>query len=204
MKSKWYLSTLVVILSLLGFSQPQVYFPNQEIVVQFSDDEVTFDEAQNAVALVKEQLQTIGVDNIQVRESVDGRLKITYYSDVDVTIIAEIFSKEKNLDLGYSSYPTNKEGGEFPSQENSKIYELDVFEIQNNSDFDSGFSGYLVELELKSNRFFTPTVFFFAHKNEVEERNRVEKTAYVIQKNIAIAIDTVKHSIPEVRAGPFS
>ena len=104
MKQKWYLSTFVLILVLLGYSRQQAYVPNQEIVMQFVDADVTSDVTQNAIAIVKKQLQTIGIANIQVRETVAGRLKITYNSDLDVASIKRIFSKELSLELGYVSF----------------------------------------------------------------------------------------------------
>ena len=121
MKSKWYLSTLIFILALLGFSQPQVYVPNQEIVVQFSVDEVTFDEAQNAILIVQKQLQGIGAHNIQISEPEQGSFKFTYYSDIDVASIKEIFSEEKSLALGYTSYSQSEDGDETPFEEDTNL-----------------------------------------------------------------------------------
>lgn len=211
MKSKWYFGALLFILALLGISQPQVSIPNQEIVVQFSDDAVTVNEAQKAIAIVKEQLQRIGADKIQVRESVDGRLKITYYSDVDVAIIEGIFStrvpleasaevQEKGLDLGYASYGEGEKPTEFPSEKDPNTYKLNISEIHIGSDAQSDFNGYIVEL-LESERLFNPVVSFFVEEID-EERNRIEKTAYIVQRNIALTIDNTKCKIPEVRAGP--
>lgn len=213
MKSKWYFGTLLFILALLGFSQPQVSIPNQEIVLQFSDDEVTVDEAQKAIAIVKEQLRLIGANKIQVSESADGSLKITYYSDIDVAIIEGIFSarvplealaeaQEKSLDLGYTSYYEGEEPTEFPSEKDSNTYKLNVSEIHSGSDAQSDFNGLLVELT-ENERLFNPVVFFSIDAID-GERNRVEKTTYTVQRNIALAIESPKYKIPEVRAGPTS
>ncbi|GHC49822.1 hypothetical protein [Ulvibacter litoralis] len=202
MKSKWYLSTLVVIFALLGLSQQQVTVPNQEIVVQFDNDEVSFTDAQNAVAIVKKQLQRIGVDKIQVRESLNGNLKITYYSEIDVTGIEKIFSKDDSIFLGYSSFGLSGAGSDFPSENDSNNYKLNVSEIQTSFDDGSDFNGYLLNHSQKIERPHNPLLYFSLASTIVSEANRVDKIRFIIQQKIAIAIDHSTHNIPEVRAGP--
>ncbi len=204
MNAKWYIGALIIILALVGVSLEQAAIPNQEIVVQFADEDVSSHEALETIAIVKKQLQAIGVDYIKIQETLDGRLKITYYSDIDVISIQKLFSQEEKLTLGYSSSIQNSENNEFPFQKKSNSYDLDVYEIQKNSDLEAGFNGYVIEFELKSNRFFTPNVYFFTRKIDTEERNNFERVAYKFHKNIALAIETAEHSIPEVRAGPMS
>ena len=202
MKAKWYLSAFIVILILLGVSQQQFSVPNLEIVVQFSNDEVTLQETQNTIAIVKEQLQAIGVSNIQVHKEVNGKLKITYFSDVDVAAIKKIFSEEKELKLSYTSLFQVEESSSFPSNKNSNRFKLDVFEIQKGIDAEGDLNGFALELKPESDRFFNTVVYLSAINIDVKETNKAEKVAYTIQKNIAIAIDNSSHNIPEVRAGP--
>ena len=203
MKQKWFLSTLITILALIGYSRQQAYVPNQEIVMQFVDAEVAYDVAQNAIASVKKQLQTIGVDNIQVRESVDGRLKITYNSDIDVASIKKIFSKEENLELGYTS-SDSEDHDKFPSNKSSNSYNLNVCEIQNSYDAESDFNGHLLELTFENEHSYNPVVDLSINKIDASVTSRIEKTAYTIQRNIALAINNSSRIIPEVRAGPVS
>ena len=204
MKAKWYLYTLIVVLVLAGFNQQHISEPNQEIVVQFIGDEVTFDETQSAIATVKMQLQSIGVHNIQVGEEEEGKLKITYYSNIDIADIKQVLSGEKNLDLGYTDYNQDKKGTEFPFNKNSNGYDLDVYEIQNANDLESDFEGYALEQKTENDRFFTPNLYTFARETNVVERNKIEEIAYIIYKNNAIAINNTLDKIPEVRAGPIS
>ena len=206
MKQKWYLSTFVLILVLLGYSRQQAYVPNQEIVMQFVNAEVTSDVTQNAIAIVKKQLQTIGISNIQVRETAAGRLKITYYSDLDVASIKRIFSKELSLELGYTSLGPIEEGEQdkFPPNKSSNSYNLNVCEIQNSYDAESDFNGYVLELTPENERLYHPVVDLSLDKNDAREKSRIEKVAYLIQRDIALAIDTSSRIIPEVRAGPES
>lgn len=204
MKAKWYLSTFIVILTLLGLSQQQFSVPNQEIVVQFTTNEIALLETQNTIAIVKEQLQTIGVENIQIHKGVNGKLKITYFSDIDVASIKKILSKEKDLKLRYSSIFQEEGDSKLPSNKNSNHFKLDVFEIQKSSDAEGDFNGYALELKPESDRFFTSVVYLSYEDVAVKETNKAEKVAYTIHKKIAIAIDNSSHNIPEVRAGPVA
>ena len=203
MKAKWYFSALIVVLALFGVNHYQNSLPNQEIVVQFTDIKVTSDEAQNAIANVKGQLQSLGAHNIQVREGVDGRSRITYYSDSDVARIKEVLSKTNSGDLGFSNLHRNEGSSDSPSHENSNSYDLEVYEIQNDSDSDWDLEGITVfELKSENHRFFNPNVFAFVQCTD--DKGRTAKVAYRIHTHIAAAIDTSTGRIPEVRAGPFS
>ena len=201
MKAKWYLSTFIIVLTLLGVSLEQYSTPNQEIVVQFANNEVSLFETQNTIAIVKKQLQDIGVENINVQENENGTLKISYHSDIDVASIKRLFSTKK-FDLGLADY--NTEGSSnVPSGDKSNDYQLDVNEIQKSNETDSDFNGIVVDVRQKSDRFFNPAVNS-VHEFEVRDVNKIEKVAYIIQKNIALAIDNSSHNIPEVRAGPLA
>lgn len=203
MQTKWLLSSFIFILAIAGISLEQIAVPNQEIVVQFTHEDVTLSETQDAIAVVKEQLKAIGVHNIQVQESVNGRLKITYHSDVDVLSIKRILSQENTFDLGYASFKAPNEPTEFPSEKNTKNYELNVYEIQNGTDFETDFNGYVLEIETKTNRFFVPDYYAASNVLSVSEKNKTDKLAYAIHKNVALAIDNTSYVIPEVRAGPI-
>ena len=201
MKVKWYFSVLIVFLTLLGICQEQNSVPNQEIVLQFTDDEVTNEEAQNTIAIIKEQLQTLGINDIQVGEQEDGRLKITYYSDANVASIKKILSKGKRIELGYTSYNQDEKDGNLPSNKNSN-YNFDVYEIQS-TDLTLGFDGkYVLEIKQEYERFSNPNVYSFEGEINVTERCKIVKVAYRVNRNIAIAIDNTLNTIPEVRAGP--
>jgi len=203
MQTKWLLSSFIIILAIVGISLEQIAVPNQEIVVQFTHEDVTFSETQDAIAIVKEQLQAIGVHNIQVQEPVNGQLKITYHSDVDVLSIKRILSQENTFDLGYASFNAPNEPTEFPSEKNTKNYELNVYEIQNGTDFETDFNGYVLEIETKTNRFFVPDYYAASNVLSVSEKNKTDKLAYTTHKNVALAIDNTSYVIPEVRAGPM-
>src|SRR5690606_38240370 len=138
MKLRWCI--LLGVITLIGIaSQQHVCLPNQEIVLRFTNDEVTSTEAQNAIAILKKQLLDIGVSNIHVKESQKGDFKITYYSNTDVNSIKELFSIEKDIKLGYISSNQDDKHSKSPSKEHPKTYDIDVFEIKNQNDgFDLG------------------------------------------------------------------
>ena len=202
MNAKWYLGTLVVVLALFGLSLKQNSIPNQEIVVQFTHDEVTSEEAHEAMGIVKEQLRLIGAHTIQVLQEDNGGLKITYYSDIDVDSIEELFSKE-NLDLGYIAYDHNNGTSKLPVDSNTINYKLNVSEIDKSGDNSNDLNGYVVELRLKSDRFYFPSVYFAPGVASVKGLSNIENTTFIAQRNCAMAFDTSSHNIPEVRAGPL-
>ncbi len=202
MKNKWFISALLFALAIVGISLEQVSAPNQEIVLQFGDIEVTLDETEEAIALVKSQLEALDVDNIQIQESGNGTLKITYYSDIHVSEIKKIFSDESSVAVNQTSYVT-KNTSEFPSEEDVTSYQIDVYEIQKNIDI-VGSSGNVLEPKSEIIRFFTPDSYAAISKQKEVEKNKAEKIAYTIHRKIAIAIDDSSYNIPEVRAGPIS
>ncbi len=204
MKAKWYLSTFIFILTLIGVGQLQFSVPNQEIVVQFTNNEVTLLETQNTIAIVKKQLQDIGVDNIQVHNGDNGKLKITYYSDVDVASIKKIFSEEKKLSLSFTSLFQIGGSSDFPSNKKSNSFKLDVFEIQKSNDTDGDFNGFALDLMPENDRFFKPNVYFSTVRFDIRKKKDIEKVAYILYRDISIEIDNSSHNIPEVRAGPVA
>ena len=198
---KWYICTLVIAFTLLGYiSKEQSALPNQKIVLQFSDTSITSAEIENTVAIVKKQLFDLGVANIQIHEIDNKQFKITYYSDADVVSVKNKLSKEEHLAIDYAS--NSKEG--FPKKPASnENYNLDVFKIQEASDANSGFDGKVaIEPKLESDRYSNPNVYSFAASIEVNEICAYTQVAYKVNTNVAIAIDNTSYKIPEVRAGP--
>tara|TARA_R110002049_G_scaffold993_3_gene7167 strand:+ start:43807 stop:44427 length:621 start_codon:yes stop_codon:yes gene_type:complete len=205
MKQKWYISTLIIILTLIGVvCEQQVSLPNQEIVLQFTDARVSTEDAQNTLELVKKQLQDLGVENIKVKEQATGSIKITYYSDDDVALIKQILSKEHSLSLDYVPFSQEESDSRLPSKEIPITYNLDVHEIQKSHDAHWNLNGTLVlDVKQKTNHFFSPNVYASFSELEAKDKEAVSKVAFKVNKHIAIAINSIPHSIPEVRAGPI-
>lgn len=202
MKAKWYLGTFIATLILLGASLQQFSVPNQEIVVQFDNEEITLQDSKNTIAIVKKQLQNIGVEKIKIFKSENGKLKITYFSNVDVASIKKILSEEKELKLSYSSLNHKEGSSQLPAEKKSSKYQLDVFEIQKSNEKGGDSNGLVIEILPENERFFNPDLYYSNKKNDVKIKNDIEKVAYKIYSHISIKIDHTSHKIPEVRAGP--
>ena len=201
---RWCISVLIFSLTLFGVvSQQQVLVANQEIVLQFEDVDLTSKQTENTVAIVKQQLQDIGAENIQVLSLENGKLKIAYYSDDDIASIKKIFSKENNLVLHLSSQTQNENSSEFPFEESNVSYNLDVYEIQKGHDSGWGFDGAIaLDIEPKSDRFLDPNYLSMQHIGYIYEDTLLQ-VAYKISREISIQLSSPLHSIPEVRAGPI-
>jgi hypothetical protein len=205
MNNKWYISALVIILSLLGgmVSQEKNLAPNQEIVLQFTSETVSSDQAQNAIATVIQQLQTVGVHDIQVTEYKGGQLKITYFSTTDIGSVKKILSKEKTFELNNSLTHGSDIPFESPSKDNTIAYNLDVYEIHNGYDSASHLSGKLaLEHRTDNDRLSNPNPFAHTTAVDYNDLEQQVKVAYKFHKYTGIAINHISHKIPEVRAGP--
>jgi hypothetical protein len=202
MNSRWYISILIITLTFLGSiaSTQQVATPNQEIVLQFSSENVSPQDTLNAITSVKQQLEFAGVNAIKVQTLQGGQLKITYFSNSDVEDIKTLLSKECALDLGYVSQGNNQSNT--PSEEKSIKYNFDVYEIQQ-ADNISDLEGKLaLEPKAENDRIFNPNVLISAKEIDIDAKENIEKIAYKLSRTIAIAIDNHSYKIPEVRAGP--
>lgn len=206
MKKKWCFGILIATLALLVVVQQQTVVPNQEIVLEFVDIEITSVEAQNAITIVKKQLQSIGVKNTRISQELNnGKLKIAYYSDVDVEYIKRLLSKEKNVELDHVFYDNNEDEDPFPLHKNSKNYNLDVYEIQKGTDLDSDFIGkYVLEVKHEQNGYSGSNTYSFVSEVDTNYIEKLIKVAQKVNTNIAITIDNTSRNIPEVRAGPIS
>lgn len=203
MKLRFRIYLLGVIFTFLGaVLQQQNVVPNQEIVLQFNDVEITPFEAENAVADLAKQLESLGIDSIQVNKKEDGKLVISYYSNVDVVHIKNALSNGQVLDVDLENSGQNNSHTQLPSQENSISYNLDIYEIQSNNDIESNLNGSVVELNLFSDKLLNPNVYSSGNSVDVTEKDNSVKVAFKVYTNIAIAIDNTSYVIPEVRAGP--
>ena len=186
--------------------QQQTVVPNQEIVLEFTDIEVTSLEAQNAISIVKKQLESIGVKNTRIsKELHNGKLKIAYYSDADVESIKRILSKEQYVALDHVFYDQNKADDQLPLEKNATNYNLDVYKIHKSTDVDTDFNGiYVLEVKQEQDRASGSYGYSFVSENNTNNSDELIKVAQKVNGSIVIAIDNTSYKIPEVRAGPIS
>jgi len=205
MNNKWYISALVVILALLGVisSHDKIITPNQEIVLQFTSETVSSDEAQNAIATVKQQLETVGIHDILVTEYKDGQLKIAYFSTIDIRSVKKLLSKGKVLELNDSIIGGSGIPFEIPSKDNTIAYNLDVYEIQNGYDTASHLSGKLaVEHKSDNDRLSNANPYSYSTVINYSFLENQIKVTCTFCKHSRITTDHKSNKIPEVRAGP--
>ncbi len=207
MSKKWYFGVLVSAFTMLIVMRQQTVVPNQEIVLEFVTIEPNSKEAQDVLASVKEQLESIGVQHAIIsKKSKNGKLKITYYSDADVESIKKVLSEKQNVALDHIVYDQQQENGdEFPANEDSKDYHFDIYEIQKGKDLGFDLNGkFVLETKQKRDGDFSTNFFCFSKKSSTDQIDKYSKRTQKINANIALIPSNTIHNIPEVRAGPIS
>ena len=203
MKTKLHFGILVIFLAFLGTYLEQTTIPNQQIVIQFSDENIATDSAENAIEVLQNKLESIGVENLEIGQTEDGQIKITYYSDTDVAYIQSILSKEEGLKFAVKS-EENKSNNS-PENRNVKDYELNISEIQNTNHTNWDFERTeVVELNQKSDHSYNPKVNSSAVQIYAKKRNKLICVALQVNYAVTLEIDNLSYKIPEVRAGPLA
>lgn len=201
MKTKLHFGILIILMTFLGRYIETPVVPNQQIVIEFSDSEITENETQKTIDAIQSKLQLIGVSDIQVRQDEEGHLKITYYSKADVAQIEDVLSSAQGLKLTHNSNKENSSG--LPKEKSLKDYEINISEIQSSNDTNWDFEDvYVLELNHKSDRFNKVKDNNSSVKFNLELLNDLTKVKVKTINNIAMAIDSPFYKIPDVRAGP--
>lgn len=202
MKTKLNFGILVILLAFLGTYLEQITVPNQQIVVQFSDKDISSEATENAIEVIQNRLQSIGVEYIEIGQNKDGQLKITYYSDTDVEFIQAILSKEEGLKFAFK--PGDKKTTNSSENKNVKDYELNISEIQNSNHTNWDFERTeVVELNQKTDHSHNLKVNASGGHIGARQSNRLIEVALEINNSVPIVIiNHLSYKIPEVRAGP--
>lgn len=202
MIARWCLSAFIFSLTLFGvLSQQQVSLPNQEVVLQFSEESLSAKDLQLVLGDVKHQLLEAGVSNLQVKAFDNGEFRISYYSTVDVAIIKKAFNAEAKLQI---SNAEQQKPFETPSEVPSKKYNVDVYEIQAGNTSDWDFKGTLVlQIESKSDRYIASNTLFSVGFLDARKSEIIHQTKFKVFQKIFLGLDAGLHVIPEVRAGPY-
>lgn len=206
-RPKWYFSIALLFITVLGavLGQQKSSLPNQEIVLQFADAEVSSHEAHHTISILEQQLQSIGIVDIQVSEQEEGKLVISYYSDTNVESIKKLLSDQEELAIGVVSSDKTKLPLPLPSKEDAFRYNLDVYEISTGQYSYADLGGsYAVEFKSGADRFLNPN-FHVPVEGAAFVRNEAFFKAQVTPIHpIQVIRDYRSHEIPEVRAGPLS
>lgn len=194
----------MLVLLILGISIEQTTIPNQEIVVRFDVASVNTAEAQQAVSEITKQLEAIGVTDVHVSKLFDGKLKVTYYSTIEVSVIKSLLQNQDLLQLKGTAFNKNRDAFPNPLHRDIKTYELDVVQIQKNNGSNIGLQGLPVVLKPAKDQYLKPVL-----SNSATEISFVLKDfdADAVNSNYRYAPESSNncaHKIPEVRAGPLS
>ncbi|WP_036152530.1 MULTISPECIES: hypothetical protein [Maribacter] len=201
MNAKWCVSTLFIILALLGLSQEQTKASNQQIVLQFADVELASESAHDEIlAEITKKLEVLGVDGVEIIENDGAQLSIRYYSDVDALSVKEFLSEENQpLTTNEEEFPSD-----YPKEQLPETYNLVVSDLHQQADSGVTLNATLVAVQKQDSKKLTnPVLLPFSSAVELEQDVLVA-TAYKINRTIAFAIDNTSQIIPEVRAGPYS
>lgn len=201
---RWYITGLIIALAFFGVSLEQSAIPNQEIVVQFNANSISADEAQLAISSITNQLKSIGVEKFEVSEIQNGKLKVTYYSTIDVTVIKDLFNKQDKLQLGYTAFNEKEDSSKIPFSNDSNTYKLDVLKIQKDYGADLGLHGLPVEVKSAKDQYLNSIVFLGISETGFSFKQVFEKVVFKNYRDASLLIDTTSHKFPEVRAGPLS
>lgn len=204
MRSKWYIGTFIVFLSLLtSLVQQQFVVHNQEVVLQFNEIEASSTDAQATIAIISEKLEKLGAKDVQIIES-DDLIKISYYIEDDVASIKEqlLFN---SLSIVSDSETNENDRSSLPIENHEKAFNLDVVEIQPDDEPERGLKGTIVlEFDPLSDRLMKPE--YIGESNTTNYNLDSELTAIALKVNdqVILNIDSPLFVIPEVRAGPLA
>ncbi|WP_179376661.1 hypothetical protein [Winogradskyella wichelsiae] len=201
MKIKLHFFVLAVLLALIGTYIEHYTVPNQQIVIQFSDKDISSEDSENAIVAIQNKLENIGVSQIQIGENNQGTLRIIYHSDADVEDIQHALFNVEDLTIAYNS--SHNKSHNLPDSKHLKNYEINISEIKTNNNTDWDFNGtQVVEVNQKTDRLS----YFKIHSSGFYNQNSIHnydiKISVVIVNDLTTAIHNVSYIIPEVRAGP--
>lgn len=199
MKNKWYIPFFIITLALVGISLDQSGVANQEIILKFTNLEAYEAESEEVLNFVQSQLKDVAVDNLKIQKKEDGTLKITYYSDVEVSTIKDLLS-QKNSFLLTSNFGGSKDGLPQPAEDDIAGYQIDVFEIQPTKDF-VGATGTVVDVKSEVVRFFNPDAYPFVEHLKINYSETI-KLQEVVSIACCLEIEKGFCNVPQVRAGP--
>ena len=199
MKLKMRFGLIIVVVFFLGTYLTNTIAPNQQIVVQFSNQNVSSELIESSIYSLTKRLNDLGVKHIEIGNYHKGQLKITYYSEADVIRIQSILNSTDDIVLeNTDDKPSNESKGE-----NEQYFELNISEIQetplNNWDFEGT---QISEFNHKSDRYYFPKLKFGSNNGNVEDHKIYRNNSRFNRYSISIPKNSFDYNIPEVRAGP--
>lgn len=198
MNWKWYIPLLVVVFAFAGMTNQQSALDaNQEILIEFSEIEVDDLMTDDVISDITAQLKALGADNIRISKLPFGRLKIHYYSALDVSEVQEI--------LNYSEFISAKnesdgKSDKIPSEENHS-YNIAVVKILKEAELP--LQGTTVDIIRLQDNFVKPKLIASGIlPSFTAEFSITAPDERILTEEIKHPSEFLK-SLPEIRAGPF-
>lgn len=192
MNLKWCFGAFLLLFISLESIQENTPTPNQEIVLEFVNTKATAKTIKNTIANLEQKLVKIGVSNIQIQKTNSGKLKITYYSNSNIEKVKKTLAADNSF-----SKNLNKQ-----KKKENFDYKIDVYELQNSTNFSSLDDQFIFEVKYNSDQFYSSTNFPFVKNASIEKTDFQYKTTYKANKNYPFTKDYTSYNEPEVRAGP--
>ena len=203
MKTKLHFGILIILLTFLGRYLEHNNLPNQQVVIQFSDENISNEDALNTIEAIQKRLEDFGAEHIHIGQSERGQLKITYFSNANVESIQDILSSEDGFKFSYDA--SKKSSTNFPFKEKVKDYELNISEIQSNNNINWDFERVeIVELNQKSEHSTNLKIKISGEAFDIQRCNNITNVAIKVTNRISNATDNTSFNIPETRAGPIN
>ncbi|WP_299127990.1 hypothetical protein [uncultured Winogradskyella sp.] len=174
---------------------------NQQIIVEFSSQNILDAKAEHTLDFIQEELQRIGASDIEIFQNNKGQFKITYHSDLYISQIQHLLSKDRTLKFSKNS--DNDTERELPIEKHVKDYKLNISEIQKPSHQNWDFDGLqIAEFNQKVERFNNVNYNFLGFLSDSDEVFLALSKVISVQKTATKKPKIHSYNIPEVRAGP--
>lgn len=201
---RWYIPLLLLNLAFFGVRPEPSALANQEIVVQFTAQNVSASEANLAISRIASQLKSIGVAHIAVSKIYGNKLKVTYFSTNDIATVKDLFNGQGKLQIEDGAFPEKQGAPGMPFEKNSGVYKLDVIKLQDDYYAHSGLQGLPVTVKSAKDNYLKPIVTPFISETGFCTKQLESLVTSKNYRNAPIFANTTSHIIPEVRAGPLS
>jgi len=203
MSIKFFFGFLISMVSLLGLSLQQTSNTHQEIIIKYSDAKgITLETQNNTIAIVKKQLQKIGINYFKVSKDHQGHLKISYFSSLDTASIKKVLNEGNYFAVSYLPNQNNKQTEDHSGTKSLNL-RLDIFKIPKTFENPIENSGLVVQLLLKTDRYFIQDVFggYSLFNNQYGCLTQQNKFKYHSKQETKVDVECLKTI--QIRAGPF-
>lgn len=195
---KWYIGALIGLVSIFLVQQQDAVVPNQEIVLNFSSDAVSDEDAQYSVNLLTQQLVDAGAREIQTVLQESGSYKITYHSELNVAGIKQLL----NIDSFTGFLKNLPESHNLPYDQES-LCQVDVYDLQQHSnDFSDSDPALFIEIKQDFNRGSQVNYSILSSGYSTSLDGFMTLILKSSNHTLGLTIASRSYAIPAVRAGP--